>query len=399
MLQTVNYKLIYANSLLVALFIAQTCIASVINSFLTIPKISVIISLILFFVAISLNRNTKFCKQVVISYALIFLLLSFSLIVNGVESCIDYILHYIVFGTTAFVLSNIPLNGKVIINSSIYIYIVYLIVFFLRIRMDYLEGDDLGTIQMGVAYSFVPGVLWAISLLFFPGFIIGNRYLKQILSIVVLIGSIYVVLFLTVTRGAIIAILFGCVFIAIFHLNKINRLKFIIVFLGGTIFLFLNIETVLEDFFYISSENSIGAIKKMSSLSNDGDVSNGRDLLYESAIDIIRSSPMIGKGVGYFEKINEIYVHQLFLQILCEMGMLGLFLFLFPITKIVKATVISNLASIYIIPIVLISSILIMLLFSNVYWLSPNFWFLFFLTPYHLKLVSKTDDIFLSRSL
>lgn len=40
----------------------------------------------------------------------------------------------------------------------------------------------------------------------------------------------------------------------------------------------------------------------MSSLSNDGDVSNGRDLLYESAIDIIRSSPMIGKGVGYFEK-------------------------------------------------------------------------------------------------
>ena len=115
---------------------------------------------------------------------------------------------------------------------------------------------------------------------------------------------------------AIIAILFGCVFIAIFHLNKINRLKFIIVFLGGTIFLFLNIETVLEDFFYISSENSIGAIKKMSSLSNDGDVSNGRDLLYESAIDIIRSSPMIGKGVGYFEKINEIYVHQLFLQIL-----------------------------------------------------------------------------------
>ena len=130
MLQTVNYKLIYANSLLVALFIAQTCIASVINSFLTIPKISVIISLILFFVAISLNRNTKFCKQVVISYALIFLLLSFSLIVNGVESCIDYILHYIVFGTTAFVLSNIPLNGKIIINSSIYIYIVYLIVFF-----------------------------------------------------------------------------------------------------------------------------------------------------------------------------------------------------------------------------------------------------------------------------
>ena len=72
-------------------------------------------------------------------------------------------------------LSNIPLNGKIIINSSIYIYIVYLIVFFLRIRMDYLEGDDLGTIQMGVAYSFVPGVLWAISLLFFPGFIIGNR--------------------------------------------------------------------------------------------------------------------------------------------------------------------------------------------------------------------------------
>ena len=115
--------------------------------------------------------------------------------------------------------------------------------------MDYLEGDDLGTIQMGVAYSFVPGVLWAISLLFFPGFIIGNRYLKQILSIVVLIGSIYVVLFLTVTRGAIIAILFGCVFIAIFHLNKINRLKFIIVFWGYNFFLFLNIETVLEDFF------------------------------------------------------------------------------------------------------------------------------------------------------
>lgn len=114
MLQTVNYKLIYANSLLVALFIAQTCIASVINSFLTIPKISVIISLILFFVAISLNRNTKFCKQVVISYALIFLLLSFSLIVNGVESCIDYILHYIVFGTTAFVLSNIPLMVRLL---------------------------------------------------------------------------------------------------------------------------------------------------------------------------------------------------------------------------------------------------------------------------------------------
>lgn len=52
----------------------------------------------------------------------------------------------------------------------------------------------------------------------------------------------------------------------------------------------------------------------------------GRDILWQAAANAFYDSPIIGQGLGYFESIGSVGAHNLFLFILAENGLIGLFI-------------------------------------------------------------------------
>ena len=282
-----------------------------------------------------------------------------SILANG-NACLNYFLHYIVFGTTAFILTSIPYDPKIVIKTTVIVYIIYLCVYLFRIKHTYLDSSDYDLAQMGLAYSFTPGVLISLSVLFHSKQLhIYYNPIFFIFTIIVFAGSLYVILFQTMTRGALISLLFG--FVAILSLRVSLQKRFCIyVFILFVVFFCVILgDVLLEQIMAISKETSIAALHKMSTIASGEDFSSGRVELYSSAIEIIKNSPIFGNGIGYFEKYHGIYIHQFILQALCEFGLLGAFIFFIPILKSVKVALLSKVSAEVIILLVIVSSVLI----------------------------------------
>lgn len=63
------------------------------------------------------------------------------------------------------------------------------------------------------------------------------------------------------------------------------------------------------------------------------DISSGRDDLFKSAIRLYEANPIFGVGVGQYVHVSRQYsdVHNAYLQVLCEQGVVGLVLFVCPL--------------------------------------------------------------------
>lgn len=312
-------------------------------------------------------------------YMILLFFLVISLLINGGSSVINYLLFYLAFSTTSLVLSSLDANPEATIKSILYIDVVYLVTYFLAIRDGFLSSSNYAVAQMGVAYSFVP---FAIICFVFIVENVKNRTASGIVilfSFVLFMSNVYVILIDTITRGAILAVFAGMFVLLYLNSNKRIRRKILIVFsIAILIFCFFSTE-IVDAFFVFFQDTSVGAISKLIKFSDSGDVSNGRDDLYISAIKMIKNSCFLGNGVGYFENHgHSIYVHQFFLQLLCEAGILGMLLFIFPLFQFVKKIVTAPANSFANIYIAYFCFIMTMLMFSNVYWFVPTFWLLYF---------------------
>lgn len=77
----------------------------------------------------------------------------------------------------------------------------------------------------------------------------------------------------------------------------------------------------------------------ISGIINGENVSNGRDVLFDTAIGAWRKSPLIGNGWFYYymhsynilENGTYVHAHNLFLELLCDLGIIGAVIFSWPI--------------------------------------------------------------------
>lgn len=391
MQQAISSKTQKVNSVLVSLFLSLTCVASMVNIFAHIPYMSAFIALILSVIVFIFNKKILLSMRSLMAHILLILLLTVSLVCNG-TSCIIYICQYIVFGSVALVLANVSLNSKVVINFSLYIYAVYVLSFFCLGQYTY---DVSSNAQMGLAYSLLPAILFSFSLLIFPRLICGRRYIGFVLSLVTLLSSLYIILFMTVTRGAILASFLGCIFLIFMRLQSRKKRIFAFSLTILLIIVLFGFKDVVIDLIVEHSRNSeISALKKLVLMADAGDVGNGRDELYMQALLLIRQKPILGYGVGYFESISGGYVHQIFLQLMCEVGILGMFIFLIPLFINIRQSILLGKYPTCIMCVTVMSVVLIMLQFSNVYWYSYIFWFLYFFTKRHMNdIVSKEIQV------
>lgn len=141
-------------------------------------------------------------------------------------------------------------------------------------------------------------------------------------------------LLMTGKRGPLIAVIFACFLIFIItSRGKPNgrtvKIIYIIVILG--------IVLLVLSFFIPELGNTF---KRFTNGSDN--LSNGRDLLYKNAVEIFKKNPILGIGWNKFKyiqtamifsnKTNIHDVHNIYLQLLCESGIVGFISFMIGFT-------------------------------------------------------------------
>lgn len=189
-------------------------------------------------------------------------------------------------------------------------------------------------------------------------------------------------------RGGFILIVIYILYITIsiiYKKNRVNSLKYILL-MGVAI---LSITIVLPKLMQISIFNN-SVERVLSYLSPEGiDMSrtSGRDLVYGSAIELIKQSPIIGYGIFGFWKIYGAYPHNLFLEILLQGGVVMLFISIIIIILLLRRIIymVRYNEELRIILIIFLYPIT-MLMFSGTYTNNSIFWFcISFIFSYRLE--------------
>ena len=108
-----------------------------------------------------------------------------------------------------------------------------------------------------------------------------------------------------------------------------------------------------------------------------GDLANGRAELMDSALGLVKENPLIGHGIAYFEsRFNNGYVHNIFVQMMMEGGIILTLPFLFIIFMSFRMLIDEKIPKdVRLFLTFLISSCLFHLFFSETFWRLQYFWF------------------------
>jgi O-antigen ligase len=144
---------------------------------------------------------------------------------------------------------------------------------------------------------------------FVTGFLVKPRWFLS------LSGLSLVPLFLMQSRAAILFVMFlqaVCIFYTYVRgRSPLFQVFFAFIVLCGVVIAYLNFGGLADQFLLYDEHRGIGS----------GYV--GRDDLWTFALDAFYKSPIVGNGFGYFESIESIGAHNLFLFILGEYGIVG----------------------------------------------------------------------------
>lgn len=149
----------------------------------------------------------------------------------------------------------------------------------------------------------------------------GERHWLSMIELAILFGG----LLLTGKRSPLVNII-GAYFITDLCTVKRNKRFSRIIVLGATVCLVVLAAVYIAPLFSdTESRNSLVRLLEASSQLEEGDdLSNGRLFLAAIAISYFLDSPIMGIGWGRFAALNDITgVHNIYLQLLCECGVVG----------------------------------------------------------------------------
>lgn len=229
-----------------------------------------------------------------------------------------YFFSFIAFGITGILYSSTSIDYKSLFKSIFIIAFISMPGVYRISISDYSDAGDMSGFWMGVSQGAVRLIIGATL-----AFSIFKTKINKLIVLPVLIIYLFFLLGLG-TRGAVLALL---VFIALYYLNKKNKLTKANLFIFFLALLFLNIffidiSRVLLSVL-VSFNIEFKALDKMVYMYDLGlDVSNGRTALWKQAIGGFIESPLYGNGISsYHFKFGQ-YPHNFFLEILYEGGVL-----------------------------------------------------------------------------
>lgn len=373
---------IKANTLIFAALLAESQICGIINTFITIPNISVLLIVALVLCSVLCNGfPRRFYSKSLILAAVISILLFLSLILNGTRFTYNYILHFIVFGMGALYISSYEIDFWRMFRYVKNIFFAYMAVYVFFGRQPFLQSEEYWNIQMGMAYTFCTIAIIMIIDVYHSRFLFG-----RLVSTLLAAMSIWFMLFDCGTRGAVLSFAFFCFCFILFNIRNDKAIILLIATSLIGIVCIMNLDSILlhAETFLGNAGFHIPALEKTLNLAaGEGGMDNGRMPLYQNAIECIKKSPLFGGGVGFYEKNMYLssgkspYVHQFALEVLCEFGIVGLLVVIFLLRKGLMVPFNTDRGlpeGDRILGLVLLSISMPMLTFTNAYWLAPNFW-------------------------
>ncbi len=377
----VEERIINRNSDLFAIFIAETLLCSMIGAFLDIPLLSVLITAILVVALFINNHGCIFIgnKYSIVIVFCIIMVLYISSLKNGFVNVMPYAMYFCCFGITAYFFSSVIFCSERVIQTLVKIYSIYIVMYILFLRNMLWSSEDYWSEQMGIAYGFVPIIILALLLFIYPQLLNAQKNNKLL---VLLMGGLALMFVLidTGTRGAIVVVFIGAACVVLTKLTSWKKILLITILASIVILCFLYYKEIILFVAEILSSIGIriGAINKMVHMINQGTEFNGRDALWSVLLEYFVKSPVLGHGVGFFEREQGTYPHNFVLQLLCEYGIVGMLFGGVFFLKRLARLFFSARADIRYIELFLFLSSVPMLFFSNTYWQLPLFWCFFF---------------------
>ena len=372
------------NSLLMSIFISESLICNMIDSVISIPKISFFLMSFLGAMSFYLNRRLPLSavRRIGISWLSIFTLLILSAFINGFAIVSNYMFYFLVFASVAALLAIHDLSITNVFENLTLIYTLYFVMYYALIRHRFLNsGEDYYYMySMGIAYSMTTIVYLAIICYFFRRDIQSRNEFKPFLYIDAIIALALILLDCR-SRGSVLCIVISLVLLLLMRVKGLKKLPIVIILGIGTavcVHYFLPFIVWLNSFLN-RHDIYIAALGKVIYLNTaQGGLLNGRGLYYSLAVRKIKENIFFGHGVGYFETFGMGYVHNLLLDILLSVGVIGLifiggffiyysYRIMFHSKKIIQA---------YMILLFFVG--IFILLFSSSLWLYPPFWAFFF---------------------
>lgn len=335
------------------------------------PIPGIMVAVLLFTIMIFVANSNKLSHSVMplIGFCIIFFIGSFIFVEDRSGALFEYFIKFIFMGFTGLFISQSRFVIELVVKYTCYLSIV-LLPFFLRTNIA--SSEDWG-IMMGISYY----VIVFLNALIYQLFILPQRSKIEICSFSIIL-IIYTLFFLAfASRGAILSVAFF-VFLCIIIKSGKKRIPFLVIssfFITIISIFFFEILQFISDF-AASYGFSVLAINKMLYFM-DGELANGRDTLTSMGVEMFWNSPILGNGIASFEnKYCEGYVHNLFLQMLIEGGVILIIPFILLILNSFKIIFNDSLPlnERYFMAF-LISISLIHLFFSETFWRLQYFWF------------------------
>lgn len=367
---------VYKNS--IALGIMLSCnVLSVFVSF--IPNGIMILVLVPLIYILRINKELLFDnvnKNILTFIASVSLFSIYSLFNSDFNDVtLKYVIEFFCLGIPFLIVSKYQFDIIVLFRVIVVLGTIAIPFQVSEVDVEYATYDDDAVILMIISYTLLKALVASALLVFI------DKNKKFIILAFINIFTTSLFLFLVGSRGTIVAFLFSIFLIVLYINNKSVKLfslkTFFIIFI--CFFLYDNAEKIivfLADFLYLNNVNSIGIERVVDSIYDGGDLSSGRDVLFENAINGFYVSPFLGNGIGAFDNYSGFYPHNVFIQALYEGGIIfGLPIILIIIYSIylLNAEISKQIRWLYI---YVISAELIHLIFSSYFWNSSLFWFM-----------------------
>ncbi|MDY0016225.1 MAG: O-antigen ligase family protein [Candidatus Delongbacteria bacterium] len=361
----INHKKIVINSICIGLLISMNFIAGI----LSVSGGIIIITIGILGLQIYSQKGVtiSFKSALIILFIILYFLISFSVNRDNLYA-FDYFLKFLIFGIVPLYMSIIKFETRLVIKYTTIIGLISLPILLMR---DYNSLES--GYKMGLSYSLLPIIFAAI---------IQFSYSKssKLISILTIIPPMIIMINIG-SRGAFVSLF---IFLLLLFVTKIKYKSIRYLFLFSiSITSFFIVEyawTILNwiQFTLMKYDLSIYALDKTVLYYANEKLFNSRDFIWANALKGIKEFSIFGYGIGSYEVIYDIFIHNIFLQSLWEGGLI----FFIPILLIFLKTLSVSLSSSltdrnkHIFLIYLLSLSYFSLLFSSKFWMNQSFWLL-----------------------
>ena len=358
-----KHKLEKVNGRLVAIFLFQYSLIIPLTTYFSPSLMVASIGLLLLCIIFFLNHNNKFDTSI-----LLFLLFISSVVgLKAFLSSDDYSLlfNFITIILPVLFLFLYRFDSVAFLETG---YILALINFIINSHVPF--TSNFNYMRFGYGMLLTPIFIY-IRIRYYTK---HKKFLIQFSNLLILLlSSIGILIF--GARGAFFALLLF-IFFDNFIINKkyILRNVFVLVICLVLYFLLPLVVDLIESIL-IKLDISSYAINKYKLQLSEGFAiaSSGRSLLYQESIAMIRESSIFGNPIVIGE--DDVYVHNLFLQVLQDFG-IPVFILFIVILFVIISNMFRNRSSKEekIIILIFFATSIGRLMFSSIYWRRPEFW-------------------------